>query len=78
MKSRTKSPAAGATVAAVLHDAPAKNLQVVKLSDGRIAYVYDPAQQVGPSKSGKSVLVSTTGGALRIEGLPNIAVNIYQ
>ena len=67
-----------AAVAEILHDAPAGNLQVARMDDGRIAYLFDPRKQLGPSKSGKTTLISTTAGALRLEGLPVIAVNCYQ
>jgi hypothetical protein len=68
----------GAVVTNVLHDGKDKNLQVATMSDGRVAYLFDPKKILGPSKSGKTQLVSTTSGALKLNGLPTIAVNIFQ
>lgn len=54
------------------------NIEVLKLDDGRIAYVFNPAMSLGPSKSGKTTMVSTTSGSLTLPGLPVISVNVYR
>ena len=74
---KTKVNGAPAAIAESLHKG-AGNFEVVRLTDGRVAYVFDPKQKVGPSKSGKTTLISTTAGALNLPGLPTISANIFQ
>jgi ATP-dependent protease Clp ATPase subunit len=65
------------TVTETLDANKAKNWEVARLSDGRVAYIFSPTVRLGPSASGKTTLVSTTGGALNVPGLPTIAVNSF-
>jgi ABC-type multidrug transport system ATPase subunit len=73
----TKTNGNGVSIAESLHKG-AGNFEVVRLSDGRVAYIFNPAAKVGPSKSGKTTLISTTAGALNLPGLPTISVNVFQ
>jgi hypothetical protein len=76
-----------ATVAAIkstdsigetVHKSSDSNYEILRLPDGRIAYVFNPLIKLGPSKSGKTTLVSSTSGAVKLGGLPTISVNVYQ
>lgn len=69
---------AGLEVTEVLHVARDRNFEVVRLSDGRVAYVFNAELKLGPSKSGKTTMISTTSGALDLPGMPTISVNVFQ
>jgi len=60
----------------VLDESKAKNFTVVELKDGKVAYVFDPKTQLGDSKSGKTKIISTTSGALKVNGY-TISMNVY-
>jgi hypothetical protein len=62
----------------IINNVPSQNFSIVRLTDGRVAYVFDPTVELGASASGKSTLISTTKGALRLDGLPVISMNVYR
>ena len=78
MKNGKTKSAAGLGVSHSLHQSPDCNFEVVQLSDGRIAYVFDSARDLGPSSTGKTTMVSTTKGALNLPGQPTISVNVFR
>jgi hypothetical protein len=60
----------------VLESNEAKNFTVVELKDGKVAFVFDPKKELGDSKSGKTTLISTTSGAVKVNGF-TISMNVY-
>lgn len=55
----------------------AKNFTVVELKDGKVAYVFDPKVELGASKSGKTQIISTTSGAVKVNGFV-VSMNVYK
>ena len=60
----------------VLETNGSKNFTVVELKDGQIAFVFNPGKKLGASKSGKTQIISTTSGALRVNGMV-LSMNVY-
>lgn len=61
-----------------LYENKAKNYEVVELADGRVAYVLDPTKDLGKSASGKTNIVSTTSGALKLDSGLVVSMNAYR
>jgi len=66
------------SVAETLHTSTDDNYALVRMSDGRIGYLFNPAIKLRPSKTGKTMLVSTTSGPLALAGLPAFSANAYR
>lgn len=65
----------------VLVESKDKNYEIHVLDDGRVSYVFDPRKAGATSKSGKSVLLSTTSGAITIQASGvqfQISMNAYK
>ena len=57
-----------------------QNVEIEIRADGSVAVVFDPAKRLGPSASGKTTIVATTGGNQKIvtpAGEVTIGFNAY-
>jgi len=58
-----------------------KNYEIHVLDDGRIAYLFDPKKVGAVSKSGKSVIISSTHGSVQVTAsgvAVTISMNAYK
>lgn len=53
------------------------NLEVEELEGGKIALIFDPSVDQGPSQSGKNNIVTSTRGAVNVHGM-QINLNVYR
>lgn len=44
--------------------------------NGQIVIRIDPAERLGPSKSGKTIVVATTGGNIDAPGYPGLKIGL--
>ena len=56
-----------------------KNVEL-KIEHGKLVVTVDLAKELGPSASGKSVIIATTAGNMDVPGAPdvNIGLNVYR
>lgn len=57
-----------------------QNVEVEVRPDGKVAIVFDPKVRLGPSASGKTVIVATSGGNQKIAtpaGEVTVGFNAY-
>lgn len=57
-----------------------QNLEVIVRDDGKVAIVFNPKVRLGPSASGKTIIVSSTGGNQTIQtpaGPVTVGFNAY-
>jgi len=52
-----------------------RNVSVGTLGE-LLAFTVDPNEDLGPSKTGKSNIVASTGGFAEVPGYPNLRVNL--
>ena len=52
----------------------------IKVEHGKMTIVVDLAQEIGPSASGKNVIIATTGGNVDVPGVEDtkIGLNVYR
>ena len=55
-----------------------KNIEM-KVEHGKLTITVDLAQELGPSSSGKSVIIATTEGNVDVPGAPDVKIglNVY-
>ena len=56
-----------------------KNVEM-RVEHGKLTIVVDLAQDLGPSASGKSVIIATTAGNVDVPGAPDVKIglNVYR
>ena len=56
-----------------------KNVEV-KVEHGKLVITVDLAKELGPSSSGKSIIIATTEGNVDIPGTPDVkmGLNVYR
>ena len=56
-----------------------KNVEV-KVEHGKLVITVDLAKELGPSSSGKSVIIATTEGNVDVTGAPDVklGLNVYR
>ena len=56
-----------------------KNVDV-KVEHGKLVLMVDLAKELGPSSSGKSVIIATTEGNVDVPGAPDVKIglNVYR
>lgn len=56
-----------------------QNVSMV-VKDGRLTIIVDLAERFGPSKSGKTIIVASTGGNVDVPDTPKVkmGLNVYE
>lgn len=56
-----------------------KNVEM-KIDHGKLMITVDLATELGPSASGKSVIIATTAGSVDVPGAPDVKIglNVYR